>query len=237
MTQLQRALDDDWLAFSTSSAAAEALARWEGEDARYSGFADLGALRSYFERRDEVEARERLMADLLRRAPGDPAARRVLLAALAPGLRRLSRRAAAFWDEDEAESIVVAAAVERLADRDATVPTRVSAGLLGSVWTTVWNRRRRERWEEAYWGGRADPEAVERIECRPDDAALAQLIHLVDEAVRRGAVPERGARLMILHWVHGYSNAELAELHGLRPCTIRKHRRDAEQRLAEFAAA
>ena len=29
----------------------------------------------------------------------------------------------------------------------------------------------------------------------------------------------RGRRLMVLHWVHGYTNAELAELEGLRPCT------------------
>ncbi len=184
----------------------------------------------------EIEAREALMADLLRRGPDDPEARRVLLAALGPGLRRLVRRAATFWDAEEAESIVMAAAIDRFADRDITVPRRVSAGVLGSVWTTVWNRRRRERWEETYWGGRSGPEAVDRLEVRSDDAALNQLLRLVDEAVRRGVVPERGARLMVLHWVHGYTNTELADLHGLRPCTVRKQRRDAEQRLAEFAA-
>lgn len=237
MTRLQRALDDDWLAFQRRPASVAALARWSAEDPRYADFDDLASLRSYFERRHDVDAREALMADLLRRGPDDPVARRVLLAVLGPGLRRLVRRAAAFWDIEEAESIVMAAAIDRFANREITMPTRVSAGVLGSVWTTVWNRRMRERWEEDYWGGRADADAVDRLEVRPDDAAVSQLLHLVDEAVRRGVVPERGARLMVLHWVHGYTNAELAELHGLRPCTIRKHRRDAEQRLAEFAAA
>lgn len=237
MTGLQRALDDDWLTFQRSPGNIAALARWSVEDPRYADFQDLESLRSYFERRDGVEAREALMADLLRRGPDDPVARRVLLAALAPGLRRLVRRAAAFWDAEEAESIVIAAAIDRFANRDITMPTRVSAGVLGSVWTTVWNRRLRERWEEDYWGGRADADAIDRLEVRPDEAAMNELVHLVDEAVRRGVVSERGARLMVLHWVHGYTNAELAELHGLQPCTIRKHRRDAELRLAEFAAA
>lgn len=237
MTRLQRALDHDWLTFQGSPASAAALARWSAEEPRYADFEDLGSLRSYFERRDDVEAREALMADLLRRGPDDPVARRVLLAALGPGLRRLVRRAATFWDTEEAESIVIAAAIDRFANRDITMPTRVSAGVLGSVWTTVWNRRVRERWEEDYWGGRADAEAIDRLEVRPDEATLNQLLQLVDEAVRRGAVPERGARLMVLHWIHGYTNSELAELHGLRPCTVRKHRRDAEQRLAEFSAA
>jgi DNA-directed RNA polymerase specialized sigma24 family protein len=176
------------------------------------------------------------MADLVRRSPDDPVARRLLLAALRPGLRRLTRRASAFWDFEEAESIVIAAAVERLADRQITLPARVAAGVLGSVWTTVWNRRTRERWEEAYWGGRTEVEALDDVESVTALDAERELAHLLDEAVRRGAVPAKGARLVLLHWVHGYTNAEIAELDGLRPCTIRKHRRDAELRLAEFAA-
>lgn len=234
--QLQRALDDEWETFRTSPAGFGALASWASEDDRYRPFHNLGELRSFFEQRDELDARDALLADLLRRSPDDRAAQRVLLAALRPGLVRLSRRAAAFWEPEEAESVVVAAALDRLANRTITFPTHAAAGVLGSVWSAVWEQRRRERSEEDYWGRRADADALDLVEAQRHDTPTHRVLALVDEAVRRGAVPVRGARLVILHWVHGYTNNEIAELDGLRPCTIRKHRRDAELRLAEFAA-
>jgi DNA-directed RNA polymerase specialized sigma24 family protein len=131
---------------------------------------------------------------------------------------------------------VVAAALDRLANRTITFPTHAAAGVLGSVWSAVWEQRRRERWEEDFWGRRVGNDALEQVESQGHDTPSNRVVALVAEAVRRGAVPARGARLVILHWVHGYSNNEIAALDGLRPCTIRKHRRDAEVRLAEFAA-
>lgn len=234
MGRLQRALDDEWETFRSSSAGAGALARWRADDGRYLAFTDLADLRSSFECRKNPSERDGLLADLLRRCPDDAVARRLLLAVLRPGLRRLTRRASAFWDPDEAESIVIAAAVDRLADRTIGFPVNPAAGVLGSVWKAVWERRSRERWEEDYWGGRANPEILDEVAAPP--AADAELLCIVDEAVRRGAVPAKGARLVVLHWIHGYTNAELAAIDGLRPCTIRKHRRQAELLLAEFAA-
>lgn len=236
MPHLQRALDDEWATFRVSAGGARALAGWAAQDARYRQFRDMGELRQFFERRHDTYARDALLADLLRRCPDDQAAQRVLLATLRPGLVRLSKRAAAFWEAEEAESIVVAAALDRLANRTITFPAHPAAGVLGSVWSAVWEQRRRERWEEDYWGRRADADALELVEAGRHDTPSNRVVALVAEAVRRGAVPPRGARLVILHWVHGYSNSEIAELDGLRPCTIRKHRRDAELRLAEFAA-
>ncbi len=236
MPHLQRALDNDWETFRVGAGGARALARWAAEDPRYLAFRDLGELRQYFERRHDTDARDALLADLLRRCPEDRAAQRVLLATLRPGLVRLTKRAAAFWEAEEAESIVVAAALARLANRSITFPAHAAAGVLGSVWSTVWEQRRRERWEEDCWGCRADTDALELVEAEPQETPSNRVIALIAEAVRRGAVPTRGARLVILYWVHGYSNNEIAELDGLRPCTIRKHRRDAELRLAAFAA-
>lgn len=236
MPHLQQALDDEWETFRVSAGGARTLAGWSAQDPRYRNFRDLGELRQYFEQRNDTDARDALLADLLHRCPEDRAAQRVLLATLRPGLVRLSKRAAAFWEADEAESIVVAAALDRLANRTITFPTHAAAGVLGSVWSAVWEQRRRERWEEDYWGRRADTDALDLVEAERPDTPANRVVALVAEAVRRGAVPARGARLVILHWVHGYSNNEIAELDGLRPCTIRKHRRDAELRLAEFAA-
>jgi hypothetical protein len=236
MPQLQRALDREWQTFRLSEEGRQALARWAAADVRYLAFRNLGELRDHFERRDSLDSREALMADLLQRSPDDPAAQRVLLASLRPGLVRLTRRASAFWGAEEAESIVVTAALERLNRPTATQPNHVAAGVLGWVWSAVWERRRRERTEEEFWGRRTDPDALHDVEAAPPNVALGEVMDLVTEAVRSGVVPPRGARLVILHWLHGYSNRELAELDGLRPCTIRKHRRDAEIRLAEFAA-
>jgi len=236
MPHLQQALDDEWNAFRVSAGGASALASWAAQDPRYRDFRDLGELRQSFEERHDTDARDALLADLLHRCPEDRAAQRVLLATLRPGLVRLSKRASAFWEAEEAESIVVAAALDRLANRTITFPTHAAAGVLGSVWSAVWEQRRRERWEEDYWGRRAGDDALDLVEAERHDTPSNRVVALVAEAVRCGAVPARGARLVILHWVHGYSNNEIAELDGLRPCTIRKHRRDAELRLAEFAA-
>lgn len=236
MPHLQQALDDEWETFRVSADGASALAGWAGQDPRYGEFRDLGELRQYFEQRHDTDARDALLADLLHRCPDDRAAQRVLLTTLRPGLVRLSKRAAVFWEAEEAESVVVGAALDRLANRTITFPTHAAAGVLGSVWSAVWEQRRRERWEEDYWGRRAGIDELELVEAERQDTPTNRVVALVAEAVRRGAVPARGARLVILHWVHGYSNNEIAELDGLRPCTIRKHRRDAEMRLAEFAA-
>lgn len=236
MPQLHRALDDDWEMFRFSEAGRRALARWSADDVRYRQFRDLGELRGYFERRDDLDARDALMADLLRRCPTEPAAQRVLLAALRPGLLRLTRRAAMFWGDEEAESIVVAAALERLSSRTSALPAHVASSVLGWVRSAVWERRIRERQEEEHWGRRSDPNALDEVEAVPPDRSVERVVEMVTEAVRQGVIQPRGARLVILHWVHGYSTRELAELDGLRPCTIRKHRRDAEIRLGEFAA-
>jgi hypothetical protein len=232
--RLQQALDEEWEVFRSSSAGSRALAAWALDDERYRPFRDLAELRDFFEQRDAVDARDALLADLLRRSPDDRAAQRVMLAALRPGLVRLSRRASAFWDPEEAESAVIAAALDRLASRTIKFPNHPAAGVLGSVWRSVWQRRLRERWEEDYWGHRADAEALDQVVAQRHDTPTHRVLEVIEESVRRGAVPVRGARLLVLNLVHGYSNSEIAELDGLRPCTIRKHRRDAEQRLAEF---
>lgn len=236
MPQLQQALDREWERFRVSPAATRALARWSADDPRYGEFSTLGDLRSYFEQRSDADRRDALLADLLRRCPDDEAAQRVLLAALRPGLVKLVKRAAVFWDLEEAESIVITAALERLANRTITFPPHAAAGVLGSVRSSVWDRRRRERCEEEYWGQRAGDDVLDLVESEEPGAPAERVLSLVEEAVRLGVIPARGARLVILHWIHGYSNGELAELDGLRPCTIRKHRRAAEQLLAEFAA-
>jgi DNA-directed RNA polymerase specialized sigma24 family protein len=124
----------------------------------------------------------------------------------------------------------------RLSDPDASIPSHIAAGVLGSTWSAVWATRSKQRREEELLAGRDDPDLVDRVECFTRDDGLGPLLGMIEEAVRRGALSARGARLVVLHWVHGFTNAELAEMDGLRPSTIRKHRRAAELQLADFAA-
>lgn len=234
MARLLEALDADWRSLEHAAAGRRALRRWAAEDPRYAVFEDLAELRHYFERRDIRHDRDSLMADLLRRSPDDATARRVLLAALRPGLVRLMQKAERFWDRDDAESIVVTSALERLADRR-PLPANTAAAILGTVQYAIWARRSHERMYDDRWGQRDHPDLLDHVEDDDHAATRTRLLQLLTEAVRRGAVPAEGARLVILHWIHGYTNTEIAEHDGLRPCTIRKHRRDAEQRLAAFA--
>ena len=188
MTRLQRALDDDWLTFQRSPAGLAALTRWTAEDHRYARLRRPRDLRSYFERRDDVGARS-LMADLLRRGPNDPVARRVLLAALGPACAGLLGGRRPSGTPEEAESIVLAAAIDRFADREITMPTRVSRS------PRIRLDHRVERAEAgAVGGGPTGADGPTRTPRHASGYRLAQVpaAALVDEAVRRGAVP-RGA--------------------------------------------
>lgn len=64
-----------------------------------------------------------------------------------------------------------------------------------------------------------------------------ELLALVTEALDQGRISRRDARLVALHRVFGFTNIEVAELEGCRPCTVRKRRAAAEAAVAELAMA
>lgn len=231
------ALDADWNVYVESARAAGALARWQLEDNRYQAYRDVADLRQAFERRDAVDVRERLLADLVGRSPHDSDARLVVLSALRPGLVRLASRLTPAFGWEEAASVVVAVAVQRLSAPGRRLTTdRVSATVLGDIWHAAWAHRRREHRRESRWGERMPLEVAEAIPAHePDDPN--ELLCLLDEAVQRREIKARDARLVVLHRVLGYNNVEIAELVGFQPCTVRKRRRRAERTVAGLAVA
>jgi DNA-directed RNA polymerase specialized sigma24 family protein len=68
-------------------------------------------------------------------------------------------------------------------------------------------------------------------------AAGEELLGLVGEGVRSGAITRRGARLIVLHRIHGLSTREIADAEGRDAAAVRKYRNRAEAALADVAEA
>jgi DNA-directed RNA polymerase specialized sigma24 family protein len=62
-------------------------------------------------------------------------------------------------------------------------------------------------------------------------------VELVEDGVSSGTITPRGARLILLHRVLGIRTTDIAEAEGRRPCTVRKHRQQAEAALAGLELA
>ena len=231
------ALDVDWSTFVQSPHGARALRQWADDDDRYRQFSNVGALRESFEARDRVHEREALLADLVRRCPTEPAARLIVLAAIRPGLVRLANRIAPVLGWEEAASVMVAAALDRLSIPYSKPSERAAARLLGDIWHQVWLGRERARKEQAAWGHQDDLELAADTPADETVDANGEFLELVEHARRTERVSKTGARLVVMHRVLGYSNVEIARMEGLQPCTVRKRRREAEVEIAEIAVA
>jgi hypothetical protein len=231
------ALDADWRLFAGSPRAASALRQWAVEDDRYRRYPTIAELRGAFETRDRVHEREALLADLVSRSPHDAPARLVVLTAIRPGLVRLAGRIAPVVGWEEASSVLIAAAVDRLSVPYPRRLERAAARVLGDVWHQVWIRRERERKQDAVWGEVAAIESAANVPAPSTSDGTERFMELVEEARCDERVSPNGARLVVLHRILGYSNIEIARMEGLQACTIRKRRRQAEVEIAEIAVA
>lgn len=231
------ALEADWDFFARSQRGATALRRWAAEDERYRQFASVSALRESFETREFVRERDELLADLIWRSPKDNSARLIVLAAIRPGLIRLARRIAAVLGREEASSVILSTAIDRLSIPYPRPPERAAARVLGDVWHKVWINRERERKHDAFWATPLDSELAERVPAEVRCDGAEDFLDLVEEAMRDERITEAGARLVVMHRVLGYTNVEIARMEGLQACTVRKRRREAEIEIAEIAVA
>lgn len=235
MPNLFTALDTDWAVFSSSSAGNAALRRWRHQTA--IGFDDLAALLRALRSRSNPDARDRLLRDVIYLAARDLDARRVVLQALIPGLIGVARRYAPRWGQDEVESMVVAAALDRIANYPLN-RSRPAANIVRDVQNDLYRARRREVDLETAIG-----EAIPLHELHssppipffqpPSD----ELVELVADRVGSGAISTRGARLILLHRVLGVRTQDIARAEGCRPCTVRKHRQQAEVALGGVEVA
>ena len=154
------ALDRDWVALVRSPAGAAALRRWS--DTPELVAADLDALVDRVWAASKPDA-NRVCAALAGRAPSDPAAARVLLQVLRPGLRTLGRRLALGGSFDDVDAELLALAWERICTyRVDRRPTSVAGNILLDV---------RKRYVRAVTG--ADATAVSLEDLSPGRSPAA----------------------------------------------------------------
>ncbi len=129
--------------------------------------------------------------------------------------------------------MVVAAALDRIANYPSKRTARPAANIVRDVRHTLYVARLREVALEAALGTPADPEEAQ--ECKviaPDPSPSEELLGVVSDAVGDGTISQREGRLIVLHRVLGVRTADIAIAEGLRPGTVRKHRLRAELTLA-----
>jgi len=125
------ALDRDWAAFVRSPAGAAALRRWSDTPELVAADLDALVLRVWASSKPDPN---RVCAALAARAPSDPAAARVLLQVLRPGLRTLGRRLALGGSFDDVDVELLALAWERICTyRVDRRPTSVTGNILLDV--------------------------------------------------------------------------------------------------------
>lgn len=233
------ALDREWGRWCRPPATATAFSRWAAAEPAVGDVRCFDALVAMFERPGAAshQVRDEVMLALLRLARHDADAYRTLLHVLRAGLVNLRSRARRWWDAEEAASVVLAAAAERIGRYPMHRRSKVAANLLGDMWHSVWVQRQADLRREAAGDEPVEAASLWDLPCDDEVPGAAEVLALVGEAVRRGRVSRRDGRLVALHRVFGLTNVEVAGVEGCRPCTVRKRRVAAEAAIAELAVA
>lgn len=231
-------LDREWERWRSSPATATAFSRWAAAEPAVAAADGLEGLLVLFDRPapGSHQRRDEVLLALVRLARSDADAHRLLLHVLRAGLLSLSTRAHAWGGGDEAASLVAVAAVEQIRRYPLRRSTKVAANLLGDVWHAVWTARQADLWRQA----RCRLVETDELVDVPDESephAVEEILAAVDEALARGRISRRDARLVALHRAFGLTNPEVAALEGCRPCTVRKRRAVAEAAIIELAVA
>jgi hypothetical protein len=229
-------LDLDWASFERSRAGSRALVRWRAEEPEMSDVSSLGGLVEEIGDRLRPERQDELMAALLRQTRKDTEARRVILRVLTPALVNVSRSYNKFMGNDDAASVTVLAAMERMTSYSASRPGRPAANLMQDVRYTVYRASLRE---SAVPAGQPPFVPIENVDIACPEAAeptaSEHLLRLLAEAISGGRLTGDGGRVIILTRIADVPTATLAKADGVRPSSFRKRRERAEAALGDFA--
>jgi hypothetical protein len=233
LTDLTRA----WCSVAHSCTSGTVLERWSAEEPTLGRFASVASIVDAARRRDtsDLDERDELQRVLLRLATEDDDARLAMLHVLAPGLTQIIRGYAPRWGWSETEASVVAAALDRIVTFGDRSVVRPAANIVLGVRHTLFERRLREISGDEILGEQVPLD--DEIPLVERQAAGEELLGLVGEGVRSGAITRRGARLIVLHRIHGLSTQEVAEAEGRDAAAVRKYRNRAEAALADVAEA
>lgn len=222
-------LEAEWRVLAASPPSVAALRTWAQGDRVLEVFDDLHQVVRFAQRSADQTRAGEVLACLAARAPSDPLAARTVLHVVLHGLIRIAAdfRGAARSDE-EAASLVVATAYERICTYPIERrPHSIAPNILLDTRQGVSRSLFRPRVVE---DGFAE---VERLAVASAGSSAAdELVDLVDEAVRARKLRVDDARLIVLTRVAGMTTAELAAEGGCAVETLRRRRQRAEAALA-----
>ncbi len=229
-------LDRDWANFQRSRAGARALARWQSEEPDMVDVPSLVALVEVLSERHRPQRQDALMSALLRQSRRYRDAGRVVLKALTPALVKISCSHSRVMNSEDAASVVVLAAMERLTNYTASRPGRPAANVVQDVRYTVHRACLREIPGPVDQPQLVPFEDIDLVGFEPaEPTASEDLLRLLQEAVKGGFLSGEGGRVIFLTRIADVPVAALAEAEGLRPPSMRKRRERAEAALSEFA--
>lgn len=236
MAAVVDALETEWTHLATSRPAREALERWADDPALW-GFRDLDDVVEFANRRRQAAASDRVLAALARQAHVDDVAARTLLQAVLPGLKSVIRTYGRNGTNDEIGSAVIAVAFERIRRYPIERrPAHIAANILLDTRQAISRRRARDLALDEVMGAPADERCLLRIPARTEPSAAEELVGLIDDAVRAGAVSHDAACVIVLTRVADVPIGELARSQRDDVRALRQRRRRAELSLAAAVA-
>ena len=215
----------EWIAFGSAPTTVASLGRWRRFDQSLVDVSDLDDLLAGLRDSADLDARDARWRALLRLAGTDADARRVLLQAVVPGLVSVARRYARPWDRDDIASVVVVAALARIAAYPHHRPASPAANIVRDAQHDVHRLRVTEARERCALAASHASPSVER-------PAADELVELVCDAVDGRQLSSHEARLIVEYRVFGISSREVGNRDGRRAATVRKARFRAEQALS-----
>jgi len=221
-------LDAEWRRQVAGPQLARRLAAWRRREPALASFADAASLMRLFRSDAQPATKDRVLHALVEIARTDPLAGLVVLEAITPGLKRVSRRILHDPRErDEVWAALLATAWERIRDFPAHRRERVAANLLLDTMRDALAALREGRLGR----GQLTDDVASLVAAEPVDGDVDGL---VDLAVDAGALSVEEGELILLTRIDGFRLIDLAADQGVAYNTLKMRRQRAERRLLVF---
>lgn len=223
-----RRLEREWRRVAAGPQLARQLAAWRRQAPALASFHDGASLMRLFRSSAQPATKDRALHALVGLARTDPLAGLVVLEAIMPGLKRVSRRILHDASErDDVWSALLATAWEVIRSYPLHRRERVAANLLldtmrGTLVALGDGRRGR---------GELTEDVAALVATEPVDGDVDGLLDL---AVEAGALSAADAELILLTRIDGFQLSDLAVEQGVAYNTLKVRRQRAERRLLVF---
>jgi hypothetical protein len=218
-------LDDEWSRLGTSRSGKRAMERWALDDS--APLTTLEALRHEIGRGFQSDISNHLLRQVVEKARHDELAARLALQCMMPAMRTAARRWQSLDTRMDIQSTVITETLSKI--RQFPLERRkgnVAANISRDVNQKFSRRASKGRVEEVY-------AEYDRPAPIPTDSK-SELLALVAEGSRRGAIDQVGAELIVRTRVFDERPETLSSLYGIKTPSLRRRRQRAEERLEAF---